>query len=74
MTIVFVEETMADVSINETVDNCWREALLVRVKGFSHVWNFERKAFLLKGGTTDSVSVDNDLFRKNSIVVLLVFS
>ncbi len=70
--IVLVEESVVDVPVHEAVDDARVVTLLVVLNHLGNVRHFELEALFLESGTSDTVSVDNDLVGQGSIVHLLI--
>ena len=71
---MLIEESVVDVSVNETIDDGRAVTLLKVLKHLCNVRNFDLEALCLKSGTSDAVSVYNYLIWQSSIVHLLIVS
>ena len=71
-TIVFIEKSMRDVSINKNVKDPWPVVLCEGVNRIFNLFHFNFQAFFSEGWTTNTVSINNDLLWQSSFVFLLM--
>lgn len=70
--IVSFEESVSDTLIDEAVNNLGHVALSKAADGINHSWNLHLLDFLIHSRTSNTISVDYNLFRKSTFVALLV--
>ena len=67
-----VKKSMTHISINEAIDKFGLVALLKGIYRVFNLWDFIFQTFLLKSRPPNSISIDNNIFRKLAIVSLLI--
>jgi hypothetical protein len=61
---------VGNIPINKAEDNLWIITLAVASNPINHFFDFIIKAFLLEGGSTNTISVDHYLLWERTVICL----